>query len=73
MPIMILISEKLIKNRIVPTLKQHMTSFQTGAIKGKGVVDNYSFCVVQLTTADTLVENYGLHFMTLKSVLIASG
>ena len=39
-PIMSLIFEKLIKNRIIPTLKQHMTSFQTGGIKGKGVVDN---------------------------------
>ena len=39
-PIMSLISEKLIKNRIIPNLKQHMTSFQTGAVKGKGIVDN---------------------------------
>ena len=35
-----LIFEKLIKNRITPTLKQHMTSFQTRGVKGKGVVDN---------------------------------
>ena len=39
-PIMSLIFEKLLKNRITPTLKQHMTSFQTGGVKGKGVVDN---------------------------------
>ena len=39
-PIMSLIFEKLIKNRIIHTLKQHMTSFQTGSVKGKGVVDN---------------------------------
>ena len=53
-PIMSLIFEKLLKNRITPTLKQHMTSFQTGDVK---VI--YSFCVVQLTTADILVESYG--------------
>ena len=40
MPIMSLIFEKLLKNRITPTLKQHMISFQTGGVKGKGVVDN---------------------------------
>ena len=39
-PIMSLTFEKLIKNRITPTMKQHMTSFQTGGVKGKGVVDN---------------------------------
>ena len=39
-PIMSLIFEKLYKNRITPTLKQHMTSFQTGGVKGKGIVDN---------------------------------
>ena len=41
-PIMSLIFEKLIKNRITPTLKQHMTSFQTRGVKGKGVLDNLS-------------------------------
>ena len=39
-PIMSLIFEKLLKNRITPTLKQHMTSFQMGGVKGKGVIDN---------------------------------
>ena len=39
-PILSLIFEKLLKNRITPTLKQHMTSFQTGGVKGKGVIDN---------------------------------
>ena len=39
-PIMSLIFEKLIKNRITPTLKQHMTSFQTRGVKGKRVLDN---------------------------------
>ena len=39
-PIISLIFEKLLKNRITPTLKQHMRSFQTGGVKGKGVVDN---------------------------------
>ena len=34
-PIMSLIFEKLIKNKINPTLKQHMTSFQTGMSRVK--------------------------------------
>ena len=38
--ILSLIFEKLLKNRITPTLKQDMTSFQTGGVKGKGVADN---------------------------------
>ena len=57
MPIMSLIFEKLLKNRITPTLKQHMTSFQTGGVKDKGVVDN--LFLLQLTTADILVESCG--------------
>ena len=34
-PIMSLIFEKLLKNRIIPTLKQHMTSFQKGVSRAK--------------------------------------
>ena len=37
---MSLIFEKLIKNRIIPTLKKQMTSFQTGGVKSKRVTDN---------------------------------
>ena len=36
---MTLIFEELIKKRIIPILKQHITSFQTGRVKRKGVVD----------------------------------
>ena len=39
-PILSIIFEKLLKNRITPTLKQHMSNFQNGGAKGKGVVDN---------------------------------
>ena len=39
-PILSLILEKLLKNRITPCLEKHMTQFQTGGVKGKGVVDN---------------------------------
>ena len=39
-PILSIISEKLLKNRITPTLQQHMSNFQNGGSKGKGVVDN---------------------------------
>ena len=40
MPIMSLIFEQLIKNRIIPILKHQMTTFQTGGVKSKGAVDN---------------------------------
>ena len=39
-PVASLIFEKLWKNRISPHLEQNMTKFQTGSVKGKGVVDN---------------------------------
>ena len=34
------IFEKLLKNRITPTLEQNMSKFQNGGMRGKGVVDN---------------------------------
>ena len=39
-PIISIIFEKLLKNRITPILKQNMSNFQNGRSKGKGVVDN---------------------------------
>ena len=39
-PVASLIFEKLLKSRISPHLEQNMTKFQTGGVKGKGVVDN---------------------------------
>ena len=39
-PIVSIIFEKLLKNRITPILKQNMSNFQNGGSKGKGVVDN---------------------------------
>ena len=38
--ILSIIFEKLLKNRIPPTLKEHMPHFQNGGSKGKGVIDN---------------------------------
>ena len=38
--ILTIIFEKVIKNRILPVLSTNMTQFQTGGVKGKGVVDN---------------------------------
>ena len=35
-----IIFEKFLKNRITPTLKEHMSHFQNGGSKGKGVIDN---------------------------------
>ena len=39
-PIISIIFEKLLKNRITPILKQNMSNFQNGGSKGNGVVDN---------------------------------
>ena len=40
LPVLSIIFEKLLKNRITPHLEENMTQFQTGGVKGKGVVDN---------------------------------
>ena len=37
---MSIISEKILKYRLMPHLQQNMTKFQTGGVKGKGVTDN---------------------------------
>ena len=39
-PILSIIFEKLLKNRISYTLQQNISKFQNGGMKGKGVVDN---------------------------------
>ena len=39
-PILSIIFEKLLKNRIPDTLQQNISKFQNGGMKGKGVVDN---------------------------------
>ena len=39
-PILSIIFEKLLKNRIPDTLQQSISKFQNGGMKGKGVVDN---------------------------------
>ena len=39
-PVANLSFEKLLKNRISPHLEQNMTKFQTGNVKGRGIVDN---------------------------------
>ena len=40
-PILSIILEKLIKNRIMNTLRNNISQFQNGGMKGKGVVDNF--------------------------------
>ena len=40
LPIISIIFEKLLKNRVTPLLEENMTKFQTGGVKNKGVVDN---------------------------------
>ena len=38
--ILSIILEKLIKNRIMNTLRNNISQFQNGGMKGKGMVDN---------------------------------
>ena len=40
-PILSITFEKLLKKGITQTLQQHMSNFQNGGTKGKGVVDNF--------------------------------
>ena len=39
-PILSIIFEKLLKNRLSNTLQENISKFQNGVIKGKGVLDN---------------------------------
>ena len=39
-PILSLILEMLLKNRMQPILENNMSTFQTGGANGKGVIDN---------------------------------
>ena len=39
-PILSLIFEKLLKNRVTPCLEQNMTPFQTEGVEGKGITEN---------------------------------
>ena len=61
-PIIGIIFEKLLKNRITLVLKQNMSNFQNGGSKGKGVVDNL------FLLQSIWVSSSGLHFMTLRNL-----
>ena len=39
-PILSIIFEKLLKNRLSNTLQENISKFQNGGMKGKGVLDN---------------------------------
>ena len=39
-PILSLIFEKPLKDRVTPRLEQNMTPFPTSGVKGKGITDN---------------------------------
>ena len=56
------IFEKLLKNRISPHLEQNMTKFQTGGVKGKGVVDNLMILQSIIDHAKYLVQELWLTF-----------
>ena len=56
-----IIFEKVLRNRITPILRENMTKFQTGGIKGKGVVDN--LFIMQALISHSLYVNQPL-FLT---------
>ena len=55
-----IIFEKVLKNRITPILRENMTKFQTGGIKGKGVVDN--LFIMRALISHSLYVNINLCF-----------
>ena len=57
---------KLLKNRITPILQQHMSNFQNGGTKGKGVVDNLLILRALFDHAKYLSNELWLTFMILK-------
>ena len=61
-PILSIIFEKRLKNRITPTLQQHMSNFQNGETKGKGVVDNHFILRALFDYAKYLDEELWLTF-----------
>ena len=61
-PILSIIFEKLLKNRITPTLQQHMSNFQNGGTKGKGVVDNLFILLALFDYAKYLNKELWLTF-----------
>ena len=68
-----IIFEKLLKNRITPHLEENMTQFQTGSVKGKGVVDNLFILKGTIDHLKYLGKELGLHSMILKNVLTVYG
>ena len=64
-PILSLIFEKLLKNRVTPCPEQNMTPFQTGGVKGNGITCSYLGEL--LIILNIFKRRYGLPFMTLRS------
>ena len=65
-PVANLIFEKLLKNRISPHLEQNMTKFQTGGVKGKGVVDNLMILRGIIDHAEHLGQELWLTFYNIE-------
>ena len=60
-PIISIIFEKILKNRITPILKQNMPNFQNGGSKGKGVVDNLFSLRALIDHSKYIGSSRGLH------------
>ena len=61
-PILSIIFEKFLKNRISDTLQQNISKFQNGSMKGKGVVDNLFIIRGIINHANYLGEELWLTF-----------
>ena len=72
-PILSIIFEKLLKNKISDTLQQNISKFQNGSMKGKGAVDNLFILRGIVNHANYWAKNYGSHFMIQRNVSIVCG
>ena len=73
-PIISVIFEKLLKNRITPILRQVMSNFQNGGSKENGLVDNLFLLRALIDHSKYMgVSSCGLYFITLRNVSIVYG
>ena len=72
-PVLIIIFEKLLKNRISDTLQQNISKFQNGSMKGKGVVDNLFILRGTINHAYYLGKELWLTFYDIEKCLIVYG
>ena len=72
-PILNIILEKFIKNRIMDTLRNSISQFQNGGMKGKRVVDNLFIIGGVIDHALYLGKELCITFFDKRNVLIVYG